>query len=406
MKVTGVPYASVILPTLNRDSTLPFALASVQAQSQQSIEILVVLDGATPACRDVAVAAAKHDSRIRVLDLPKAPRSGGANNDFAVKQAAADRVFYIDDDDLFLPTHVESLGRLLDDADIADSRLCSADRSGTLNLGVACGSSEPVRRLLGNFRLKMLYDTHVAHRKDAHGRFSKWVPDAGEGNRPVWEFFSGFARAPACRWASIPDVTAINLHGAARRDMSPAARAAEIARWSDRVQQPTALAAALASADAAFNLFRLLQVDRPGPDGLAAYLAARGGYADVGSRSIERALFALFCGVLADDAAAIDVAVKLSEPVESGYLFEGLGAIFVEVYGPEQATRLLQAASLRGGDNPASRLAAFASALAVTDPVSALAFADEACAIGPDPVGSLAAWRDRLQQHLVARAQA
>jgi hypothetical protein len=77
MKCTGVPYASVILPTLDRDSTLPFALASVQAQTQRSIEILVVLDGATAACRDVVVAAAKLDSRIRVFDLPKAPKSGG-----------------------------------------------------------------------------------------------------------------------------------------------------------------------------------------------------------------------------------------------------------------------------------------------------------------------------------------
>lgn len=38
------------------------------------------------------------------------------------------------------------------------------------------------------------------------------------------------------------------------------------------------------------------------------------------------------------------------------------------------------------------------------DPVSALAFASKACAMGSDPVRSLAAWRDRLQQHVGAAA--
>ena len=116
------PYATVILPTLNRWSTLPWSLASVQAQTETSLEIFVVLDGALPACREIAVTAARADKRIQVLDLPKDPGSGERNVDFAISQTCSDRIFYIDDDDLWLPNHVERLGPLLEQADIVDSR--------------------------------------------------------------------------------------------------------------------------------------------------------------------------------------------------------------------------------------------------------------------------------------------
>ena len=143
------PYATVILPTLNRASTLPFALASVQAQSVQSLEIFVVLDGATAACRDAAASIARTDGRIRIFDLPKG-RGGGADSiDHAIMRASAQRIFYIDDDDLWLPDHVAQLGPLLEFADVADSRVCSVDRNGGTHLAACRGSNGRVRELLG-----------------------------------------------------------------------------------------------------------------------------------------------------------------------------------------------------------------------------------------------------------------
>src|SRR5687767_9440190 len=120
--------ATVILPTFDRSSTLPFALASVQAQTEKAIEIIVVLDGATPACRDIATAAARGDGRVRVMDLAKDPGHGEYNVDLAVSSSASGRIFYIDDDDLWLPRHVERLLPCLEQADIVDSRICSLDR--------------------------------------------------------------------------------------------------------------------------------------------------------------------------------------------------------------------------------------------------------------------------------------
>jgi glycosyltransferase involved in cell wall biosynthesis len=171
-----MPCASVILPTLKRSCTLPYSLASVQAQTETSLEIFVVLDGATQACREVAATAAGNDQRIRVLDLPKAPGTGKANVDLAVSRATADLIFYIDDDDLWLPDHVASLAPLLRQADIVDSRVCSLDRHGRLHLGPCRGANQRMRELLfSEPSLKLIYDTHIAHRRDAYGRLSSWI---------------------------------------------------------------------------------------------------------------------------------------------------------------------------------------------------------------------------------------
>jgi hypothetical protein len=186
--------------------------------------------------------------------------------------------------------------------------------------------------------------------------------------------------------------------------MSPVARADEIAHWSACMNSPEAFANALASADSVFNLFRLLEVDRPETDAMLDYLDDRGGYSDVGSRPLERALFSLFAGAPANAEDAVSLALKLAEPVESGYLFESIAAIYVQAYGAVEASRILREASMPGDANSASRLAAYAAALARTDAASALDIIDHACAIGPDPIGSLARWRERLRELIATLA--
>ena len=400
----GTPYATVILPTFNRDATLPYALGSIQAQSRRDIEILLVLDGATALCRSVALAAAADDARIRVLDLAKSPPTRPVHNDFAVRSAASERIFYIDDDDLFLPGHVETLGPMLDDADIVDSRVGSADLSGGLNLGVAMASSASMRLLLGSFRLKMLYDTHIAHRKDAYDRLATWLPAIDQGRDVIGEFLAGFANNPSCRWVSHLEVTAVSLHGAARRHLTPTERQTEIARWAETIASPIAWNGALAAADASFNLLRLLVADRPATENLSDYLRRRGAYEDVGSRPDEQRVFGLFCRIALEVEDAIDLAAKLAEPVEAGSLFETIAQVYWEKFGAVEAARILQRAAERPGNNPGERLAALSAALARTDTTAALDVLERAIALGPDPLGSLPEFRDRLR--LQASAQA
>jgi len=384
-----VPYATVILPTLNRASTLPFALASVQTQSVQSLEIFVVLDGATAACRNPAASIARTDNRIRVLDLPKGQGGGAENVDHAVMHASAQRIFYIDDDDLWFSDHVEQLGRLLEFADVADSRVCSVDRNGRTHLAACRGSNPRVRELLGDGRLKMLYDTHIAHRKDVYGRMSRWQSGASDG---VGAFLAGLAGSPACRWSSCDTVTALSIHGAARRDMSAELRGAELAFWNGFLGRRREL---LASADALFHLFRLFIFDSPA--GTAEnYFVSRGCYPDIMSGTQHRALFDLCCKKAPAESVGIELAFRLSEPVESGYLFENIARAWFEAYGQVTHERILREVAMRDGVNKAARLAAYSAALVRRDRQLALSTARQAHAIGPDPIGALGQWCDRL----------
>jgi glycosyltransferase involved in cell wall biosynthesis len=61
------PYASVIIPTHDRVATLTAAVASVQRQTVEDIEIIIVGDGPTPdmgkiACRERRHVVPKHQT--------------------------------------------------------------------------------------------------------------------------------------------------------------------------------------------------------------------------------------------------------------------------------------------------------------------------------------------------------
>jgi hypothetical protein len=89
--------------------------------------------------------------------------------------------------------------------------------------------------------------------------------------------------------------------------------------------------------------------------------------------------------------------VALSEPVESGYLFEAIAFVLFEAYGQLAHERILRDVALRRGANRAARMAAYSAALSRTDLPAAKKLAREAEALGPDPVGALARWCKHLE---------
>jgi glycosyltransferase involved in cell wall biosynthesis len=399
------PYAAVILPTHDRSSTLPIALASAQAQSVRDIEILVVLDGAQRACRDIAYAASSADPRIRILDLPKKGPGPHANTHLAVLAARAPRIFYIDDDDLFLPSHVETLGPPLDDADVADTRVASVGRDGALHLGACPNANSAMRRLLAERRHKTLYDTHLAHRASAYERFARWAPPGADGKLPVWDFLEGFAREPECRWRSSPVVTALSLHGGWRRDMSPAVRAQEIALWADEITRDPSLSDALACPNRATHLFRLMCADPPADD-LAAWLHAHDAYDDIVRCDAARALDALIREEDVDNRSAVGLIRELSAMGYIGSLDRFIADFFMARLPLEQCERLFALAAGEEGEAQTGALAGYARILARHGKTEAArAAAERALAQGPDPIGQLATLADELAgcaQHRVS----
>ena len=102
----GLPLVSVVMPTFDRPHWLTRAVASVLAQTYPNVELIVVNDGGTP----VESLLAPLDQRGQITYLRLAEnRNRSAARNAALELARGKYVAYLDDDDWYLPQHVERL---------------------------------------------------------------------------------------------------------------------------------------------------------------------------------------------------------------------------------------------------------------------------------------------------------
>jgi glycosyltransferase involved in cell wall biosynthesis len=99
---------SVIVPTYNRPAFLERALSSIDAQTFQDFEVIVVNDGGDPVCGVVN----KHP-QVTLVDhcankgLPAARNTG-------IRAAKGKYITFLDDDDIYYPDHLETLVGAMD----------------------------------------------------------------------------------------------------------------------------------------------------------------------------------------------------------------------------------------------------------------------------------------------------
>jgi glycosyltransferase involved in cell wall biosynthesis len=102
----GAPKVSVIVPTYNRPRLLEAALRSILDQTFQDFEILVVNDQGM----DVEHILARLRSPRRIVHLRHAVNRGlAAARNTGCRFARGKYLAYLDDDDLFLPDHLQTL---------------------------------------------------------------------------------------------------------------------------------------------------------------------------------------------------------------------------------------------------------------------------------------------------------
>jgi glycosyltransferase involved in cell wall biosynthesis len=354
MSERGAPYASVIVPTHDRASTLPTAIASIQRQTVRNIEIVIVGDGVTPQVREIAAALAANDERIVFCDWPKAPNRGGSHRDRAVRAACAERIFYSDDDDILLPDHVERLGSVLDECDCADSPAASVTLSGQIQVSLPNHRRGPVRDALADGIVRVTFDTHFAHRKATYERIGPLWTDVEQGITA--KFLQGFARVPWVTWRTLSCVTALSFHGAARRYMSASDRAAEHLRYSEDVLQHR-MSACTTSAHYDWYAFLLANALRLPVEGMEAFfkrchigLDADQSAVDVGFSLSEeqvhsvRNVFALLNGTPIDRDFLAPLVVRLMDPlVGLRPRHTLLARLLAESIGVETAVEILEA---------------------------------------------------------------
>ncbi len=99
------PLVSIIVPTYNRRALLKEALAGVMAQTMPDFEVIVVNDAGADAS---ATVAEFNDPRIVYLSHDVNQGQPAARNT-ALRAARGRYIAYLDDDDLYLPHHLETL---------------------------------------------------------------------------------------------------------------------------------------------------------------------------------------------------------------------------------------------------------------------------------------------------------
>jgi hypothetical protein len=100
-RLSARPLVSVIIPTRNRQPMLRDALLSLRAQTYGDWEAIVVNDGGA----DVSGLA---QQKVQVINLPTSRGPAAARN-AAIRAAQGEILAFLDDDDLYLPQHLERL---------------------------------------------------------------------------------------------------------------------------------------------------------------------------------------------------------------------------------------------------------------------------------------------------------
>lgn len=98
---------SVVVPMYNVEKTLDACLASVEAQTYGSLEVICVNDGSTDGSCEVARAHAASDPRIRVIDKPN--EGYGASCNRGIDAARGTWVAIVEPDDELEPRAFEEL---------------------------------------------------------------------------------------------------------------------------------------------------------------------------------------------------------------------------------------------------------------------------------------------------------
>lgn len=101
------PLISIIIPVFNAELFLEETLNSVEKQTYENWECIIINDGSTDSTLSIAKQWAEKNPKIKVFDKKNEGHSQTRN--FGIQQAQSDYIAFLDSDDLWLPHHLEML---------------------------------------------------------------------------------------------------------------------------------------------------------------------------------------------------------------------------------------------------------------------------------------------------------
>ncbi|MGI4800437.1 MAG: glycosyltransferase family 2 protein [Janthinobacterium lividum] len=124
------PRVSVVVAAYNASSFIGAAIASVQAQTEPSWELLVVDDCSTDETLEIVADLASRDARIRTIRTASNSGPGAARN-LGFAAARGEWIAILDADDSYAPNRLETLLRLgeLQDGDMVADNILLCDEA-------------------------------------------------------------------------------------------------------------------------------------------------------------------------------------------------------------------------------------------------------------------------------------
>ncbi|MGZ4053320.1 MAG: glycosyltransferase family 2 protein [Bacteroidia bacterium] len=105
------PYFSIIIPTYNRKMILTRALDSLMSQTEASWEGIIIDDGSNDSTFSHISAYLEKDPRIKYISQANSGAALAKNK--GIESASGTFLSFLDSDDEYLPTHLESRKKIL-----------------------------------------------------------------------------------------------------------------------------------------------------------------------------------------------------------------------------------------------------------------------------------------------------
>ena len=123
------PLVSVIVPVYNAEKSLSRCVQSIQIQSYQNLEIILVDDGSTDHSVDICDAFAAHDLRIHVVHQKNCGVSYARNT--GISMATGDYICFVDSDDWVDVSHISNFLCHAEGIDCVIMGYCKETNSGS-----------------------------------------------------------------------------------------------------------------------------------------------------------------------------------------------------------------------------------------------------------------------------------
>ncbi len=220
-----LPRVTVIIPTYNYSSVLPYSIGSVLRQSFTEFEVLVVGDGCTDDSEQVVTAIP--DPRLRWINLPVHHGHQSAPNNEGLHEARGSIIAYLGHDDLWLPHHLEVMVSAIEaGADVAHSIVHRIGAEGNIQ--------PPAGGMLGFQPGEWMPPTGVAHRRTATEKVGGWRDYRTLYVDPESDLWLRMHQAGLV-FQPVPRLTAVKFPASWRKDIYKKRWSHEQQQWTERI---------------------------------------------------------------------------------------------------------------------------------------------------------------------------